>query len=153
MNDTLYLFAVMFIKISIFNLYLRLLRVKRLLRYLNCTLMALVTVYCTSLLLDILLGCQPIARTWNSSILGRCVKLVAIDLTIGGFNILTETAILLLHNLLSGSCKLSELGSLACLQSFLRESCKMSWILLRALANRKTQRRRGNSSSINWENS
>jgi len=95
-NDVLYLFAVMFIKISILILYLRLFKVKRLFRYLDFTLMALAIGYCTSLLLAILFGCQPLARTWNSSIPGKCVKLVAIDFTIGGFNIFTDAAILVL---------------------------------------------------------
>ncbi len=96
MNDVLYLLAVMFIKISIFILYLRLFKVKRLFRYLDFTFMALKIGYYTSLLLAILFGCQPLARTWKSSIPGICVKLVAIDFTIGGFNNFTDAAILVL---------------------------------------------------------
>jgi len=95
-NDVLYLFAVMFIKISIFILYLRLFKVKRLFRYLDFTFMALTISYCTSLLLAIHFGCWPLAKTWNSSIPKKCVKLVAIDFTIGSFNIFTDAAILVL---------------------------------------------------------
>ena len=86
----------MFAKISILILYLRLFKVNRLFRYVDFALMALVISYCTSLLLAILFGCQPLARIWNSSIPGTCLNLTAIDFTIGGFNIFTDAAILVL---------------------------------------------------------
>lgn len=95
-DDVLYLFAIMFLKISILLLYFRLFKVKPAFRYAGFSLMALVIGYCMSLLLAILFGCRPLARTWNSSIRGTCIEITAVDITIGGFNIFTDFALLLM---------------------------------------------------------
>lgn len=86
----------MFAKISILVLYLRLFKVNRLFRYVDFGFMALVVCYCTSLILAILFGCRPLARSWDSSIPGTCINIANVDITIGGFNIFTDTAILIL---------------------------------------------------------
>lgn len=89
--------AILFVKISILLLYLRLFKINRIFRYLDFALMSLVVGYCVSLALSILFACKPLARTWDSSIRGTCpVDIAKVDYAIGGFNIFTDTAILIL---------------------------------------------------------
>lgn len=96
-DNVFYLMAVLFAKLSILLLYLRLFKVNRTFRLFDFALMSLVVSYCISLALSILFACEPLARTWDSSIPGTCpVDILKVDFAIGGFNIFTDTAILIL---------------------------------------------------------
>lgn len=89
--------AVLFAKCSILLLYLRIFKVNRTFRYVNYSLLAVVVSYCVSLTLATIFACKPLQRTWDSSIPGTCpVKIEDVDYAIGGFNIFSDSAILIL---------------------------------------------------------
>lgn len=61
------------------------------------SLLGLVAGYCVSLTFAIIFACKPLQRTWDSSIPGTCpVKIEVVDYAIGGFNIFSDSAILIL---------------------------------------------------------
>ena len=78
---------------SILLLYIRLFGINRPFRYACYALMTLVTGYCTALILANIFQCNPIIAGWDFFAPGHCASLVKINIAIGGFNILSDFAI------------------------------------------------------------
>ena len=88
-----YLAAIACAKASIILLYMRLFGVYTPFRYTCYALMALVTGYCTALILANIFQCRPFHAGWNFFAPGHCADLIKINIAIGGLNVLSDFAI------------------------------------------------------------
>lgn len=99
-NLVMYLFAIMFAKLSILMLYHRLFGVNVPFRRAVYAVSAIVVGYCLSLALATIFQCTPPAAVWDLKLRmqtgGKCISLIKIEIAIGGFNIPTDIIILLL---------------------------------------------------------
>ena len=52
--------------------------------------------YCGSCAIATLFACSPESATWNRNIPGKCIDLIALDITIGALNLFTDSVIFIL---------------------------------------------------------
>ncbi|KAL8897720.1 MAG: hypothetical protein Q9207_007072 [Kuettlingeria erythrocarpa] len=98
-NLVMYLFAIMFAKLSILIFYHRLFGVNVAFRRAVFAVSAIVVGYCLSLALATIFQCTPPAAVWDLKLrmqTNNCISLIKIEIAIGGFNIPTDIIILLL---------------------------------------------------------
>lgn len=82
-------------KASMLLFYTRLFGISRPFRYTCYTLMALVTGYCTAMILANIFQCRPIHAGWDFFYPGHCASLQNITVATGVLNILSDVAIVI----------------------------------------------------------
>lgn len=94
----MYIFGVMFAKISILVLYWRIFNVNRTFRHICLAVGIIVVGYGTSCGLAKIFLCSPVKAVWVQSYKGpkHCADHIKIDFTVGWFSIFTDFAILLM---------------------------------------------------------
>lgn len=92
-DDTLYVFALAFIKFSQLCLYSRIFPQKRFKLYL-ALLGTFITAWAIAASFSSIFRCVPIASRWNTSLLGRCINYGRLAVVIGIINFVTDFAIL-----------------------------------------------------------
>ena len=95
--NILYLWAILLAKLSIIALYLRVFSINRPFRH-ACYFLALaVTLYCFICTPLQLISCLPAGiLSMNSLEAGRCIRVLPLNIAIGGLNIATDTILLLM---------------------------------------------------------
>lgn len=79
----LYLPAILFVKLSLIFLYLRIFHIKRAIPWICYSLMVLVLGYTVSLWFAELFQCSPFAAGWSFEVQGHCASLTQIDYAMG----------------------------------------------------------------------
>lgn len=97
-GNILYLFGVMFAKLSILALYINLFGLANIKFRWACQMVGFIAVgYCVGCALSFLFPCTPVAKVWDRNIPGNCgVDLVTLDITVGALNLLTDIVIFVL---------------------------------------------------------
>lgn len=95
-EDALYLFGIMFAKITFILLYLRIFGVNKRFTWACYALAFIVIGYCLACALAILIGCSPASKNWDLMEEGTCISLITLLIVIGGFNVATDFSLLLL---------------------------------------------------------
>ena len=97
-DDIMYIFGIMFAKLSILILYYRIFHVDQYFRYTVWVLSILVVGYCTALGLAKIFRCSPVKAVWDSKYKGpeHCADHIQIDFVGGWFNIFTDLAIFIM---------------------------------------------------------
>lgn len=95
----LYLISVMCTKIAILLLYVQLFGVRRPFRYLCFVMMGIVASYCVIFFFIEAFNCNPVEKVWHElTYIGKfsCFDNSMVEFVIGGFNIATDTIILVM---------------------------------------------------------
>ena len=92
----LYCLTLIGYKLAILMTYHRIFSVSRRFRYACWTVMFFVVAYLVCNMITEVTGCHPLKKFWNKKTHGECVNFIALDITYGVFNVLTDFAIALL---------------------------------------------------------
>ncbi|KAL8688423.1 MAG: hypothetical protein Q9218_005663 [Villophora microphyllina] len=97
-GDIIYVFGVMFAKLSILILYYRIFGIDRKFRYACLFIIVIVVGYCTSCGLAKIFICSPVKAGWAKHYKGpkHCADHIKIDFVLGWFSIFTDFAIFLM---------------------------------------------------------
>lgn len=95
----LYFLGIMFTKLSILTLYIRIFQVKKMFRNLCYGMMAFTVVYLIMFFFLFAFNCNPPARTWHLigwTGGGSCFDNIKTSYAVGGINIFTDVVILIM---------------------------------------------------------
>ena len=95
--DALYLWAIMFAKLSILALYIRIFGVNRTFKRISWALGGIIVFYCIGCTPMFILACIPGGgRSFAQVEAKQCVPLIGLNVAVGAINIATDTALLAL---------------------------------------------------------
>ncbi|KAL9622536.1 MAG: hypothetical protein Q9160_003033 [Pyrenula sp. 1 TL-2023] len=95
-SSELYLTTLLGYKLAILTTYHRIFSVSRRFKYVCWATMGVTTAYLVCNMTTEVTGCYPLRKFWNEKVSGHCVNFVALDITYGAFNVLTDFAIAIL---------------------------------------------------------
>lgn len=96
-GNALYLWAILFAKISILALYVRVFGVNRIFRRTCCMLGGIIVFYCIACMPLFILECIPDpVRSFAQTETNQCVPVLSLSVAVGAINNATDTALLLL---------------------------------------------------------
>ncbi|KAL9107016.1 MAG: hypothetical protein Q9227_008052 [Pyrenula ochraceoflavens] len=95
-SSELYCVALMGYKLTILMTYHRIFSVSKRFKYVCWSVMFVVVGYLFCNMITEVAGCIPLKKFWDEKVSGHCVNYLALDITYGIFNVLTDFAIAIL---------------------------------------------------------
>lgn len=131
--DMIYLVGIMFAKLSILVLYVKVFHIRRRFRFLCYVMMAFVVVNCVVFFFIYAFDCKPVYYTWHFSVDHfDCIEITQINVAIGAINIFTDLIIMIMPLPLVWQLQLAKTqkagllvvfstGALICITTIVRE--------------------------------